>query len=273
MASYGTYFMKALKNPVGLVVLGGLGVISLASGNPLPILLGLAGEVAFVAGAPALPAWRRLVDGREASLALEEAADKTRAELDALPVGEQERYRRLKATAVSIRQNYEQYSDASRDFLATMTVRIDDMLDRYLRMLIAKDSYAKHLATTSAGELEARISRLDEEMQHDDDRVREVKAKQRAVLSQRMEKLRKAESDGALLDAQLGTLEEMVMLLKEQSITMKEPEEITAQLDSLMGEIENTESTVSAIETSFELAFDRALNASPPNPRALDAKR
>ncbi len=261
MSSYGTYFLKALKNPVGLVILGGLGVISLASGNPLPVLLGIGGEALFVTAAPALPAWRRRVDGKEAADVLEAAADRTRAELDALPSGERERYRKLEATAVAVRRNYEQYSEASRGFLGSMTARIDEMLERYLRMLIARDTYAKHLATQNPSELTARIAQLDAAMQDDEERIRDVKAKQRAVLSQRLEKLRKAEGDSALLDAQLGTLEEMVMLLKEQSITMKEPEEMTAQLDSLMGEIENTESTVTAIETSFELAFDRALNA------------
>ncbi|MFZ1729713.1 MAG: hypothetical protein WBQ23_06590 [Bacteroidota bacterium] len=264
MNTYGTYFLKALKSPIGLIVVGGLGIITLASGNILPLLAALAGEAMFVAGAPLLPAWRRYIDGRETSLALDEAADKTKAELAALPAADQQRYRRLEATANGIRQNYAQYSDASRDFLGTMSARIDEMLGRYLRMLIAKDSYTKHLAVNSASELELRITKLDGEILHDEERVREVKNKQRAVLSQRLEKLRKAEGDSALLEAQLGTLEEMVMLLKEQAITMKEPEEITAQLDSLMGEIENTESTVTAIETSFEFAFDRELAASSP---------
>lgn len=268
MASYKNYFLKALKNPVGLVAVGGLGMISLVSMNPLPILIGLAGEALFVAGAPLLPGWRRRVDGREAALELEEAADKTRAQLEALPAAEQQRYRRLERTAEATRANYAQYSQASRDFLAKTSARIDDMLARYLRMLIAKDSYAKHLATNSAAELEGRIAALEAEMQRDDERLREVKERQLAVLAQRLEKLRKAESDSALLEAQLGTLEEMVLLLKEQAITMKEPEEISAQLDSLMGEIENTESTVTAIETSFEFAFDRELGRS-----ALDAKK
>ena len=259
MASYGTYFLKALKNPVALVLVGGLAAISLVSMNPLPLVIGLAGEALFVGGAPLLPAWRRRVDGHEVSRAIEAAADQTRAQLDALPAAEQQRYRRLEQTAAAVRDNYAQYSQASRDFLTQAATRIDDMLDRYLRMLLAKDSYAKHLAAHSADELAARVSTLDTEIAQADDRLREVKGRQREVLAQRLERLRKAESDSALLEAQLSTLEEMVMLMKEQAITMKEPEEITAQLDSLMGEIENTESTVSAIETSVEVAFDKQL--------------
>jgi hypothetical protein len=261
MNSYGTYFLKALKNPVGLIALGGLAMITIVSGNFIPVLVGLIGEGMFVTGAPMLPAWRRRIDAREAALAVEVAEDKTRDELRALPAAEQQRYQKLQATALAVRENYAQYSQASRDFLAQMTARIDDMLARYLRMLIAKDAYAKHLATNSASELENRVAKLDAEMEGDDERVREVKAKQRAVLAQRLEKLQKAERDSSLLEAQLITLEEMVMLLKEQAITMKEPEEMTAQLDTLISEIENTESTVSAIETSFELAFDRELKS------------
>ncbi len=261
MKSYSTYFLKALKNPVGLIALGGLAMITIVSGNIIPLLAGLIGEGLFVTGAPLLPAWRRRIDAREATIALEAAEDKTRDELRALPAAEQARYQKLQATALAVRENYAQYSQASRDFLEQMTARMDDMLARYLRMLLAKDEYARHLSTNSASELETRIARLDADMEQDDDRVREVKTKQRAVLTQRLEKLQKAERDSALLEAQLTTLEEMVMLLKEQAITMKEPEEMTAQLDTLMGEIENTESTVTAIETSFELAFDRELKS------------
>lgn len=259
MNSYATYLVKALKNPVSLFVFGGLAMITLISGNLLPLLVGLAAEALFVIGAPALPAWRRYVDGRETALALDAAANKTRKELAALPEEERQRYLRLENTAKAIRENYARYSDASRDVLAQAETRLDDMLTRYLRMLIARQSYANHLAANNPLQLETRISTLDEEMRHDDERVRGVKAKQRAILSQRHEKLRKAEHDSALLDAQLGTLEEMVMLIKEQAITMKEPEEMTAQLDSLMDEISHTEDTVTAIETSFELAFDREL--------------
>lgn len=259
MNSYVTYLLKALKNPVSLIVLGGLAMITLISGNLLPLLVGLAGEALFVIGAPALPAWRRYVDGRETALALDAAADKTREELAALPEEERQRYLRLEQTAKAIRENYARYSDASRDVLARAEERLDDMLTRYLRMLIAKQSYAKHLTTNTAQQLEARISGLEEEMQRDDERLREVKTRQLAILGQRREKLRKAESDSALLDAQLGTLEEMIMLIKEQAITMKDPEEMTAQLDALMDEVAHTEDTVTSIETSFELAFDREL--------------
>lgn len=264
MASYGTYFLKALKNPVSLVLLGGLGAISLVSMNPLPLIVGLAGKALFVGVAPALPAWRRAVDGRERTVALDEATDRTKRQLEALPAAEQQRYQNLRALAEGIRTNYAQYSDASRDFLAQMSSRIDDMQARFLRMLVAKDSYAKHLATHSSMELDTRIAALEAEIATADERVRAVKQKQRAVLEQRREKLHKAEADSALLEAQLGTLEEMMLLVKEQSITMREPEEMSAQLDGLMNEIEHTESTVAAIETSFDLAFDRELAASTP---------
>ena len=261
MASYGSYFVKALRNPVSLLSVAGLGMISLVSMNPLPLIVGLAGKALFVTVAPALPAWRRHVDGRERSIALDEAEDRTRKQLAALPAGDQQRYRQLQQTATGIRENYAQYSEASRDFLTQMSGRIDDMLARYLRMLIARDSYAKHLATQDPDTLQRRIEALDAEMADADERVRAVREKQRAVLVQREEKLRKAEGDSALLEAQLGTLEEMMLLVKEQAITMKEPEEMSAQLDSIMNEIEHTESTVAAIETSFDLAFDRALEA------------
>jgi hypothetical protein len=61
-------------------------------------------------------------------------------------------------------------------------------------------------------------------------------------------------------------------LLKEQAITMKQPDEMNAQLDSLMAEIEHTEDTVTALESSFDTLFDRELRAAEEEQKRLQSE-
>ena len=267
MGSYGTYFTRALRNPVSLLAVGVLGMISLVSMNPLPVLIGLAGKIGFVTVAPALPAWRRRVDAADEKQERHESENRAKEMLRTLQPVQQQRYRAMMETAVSIRDNYARHNEASRGYLEQLSTRLDDMLLRYARMLVAEHNYSGHLAENSVRELDGRISSLTGEIEEADERVRDIKQKQLAILEQRKEKLEKAGKDRSVLVAQIDTLEELMKLLKEQAITMKEPEEMNAQLDSLMGEIENTEHTVVALESSFETLFDRELRAAEEQKR------
>jgi hypothetical protein len=272
MGSYGRYFLKALRNPISLLVFGGLCMISLISGNPLPLIFAAAGKVTWVAAAPLLPAWRRKVDKGEVNRHKLEGENRAKELLRTLPGADQQRYHTLVLTASSIRENYARYNEASRTFLGQISSRLDDMLLRYLRMLLAKNNYEKHLVSNDSGELEQRMIALTLEMEQDSEQIRGIKGKQLQILEQRKEKLVKAESDSAVLTEQITTLEELMNLLKEQALTMKEPEEMNAQLDSLMAEIEHTENTVTAIESSFDVSFDRELKAAEEEQRMLQSE-
>ncbi|MDT8325630.1 MAG: hypothetical protein RRA94_16060, partial [Bacteroidota bacterium] len=203
MGNYGRYLVRALRQPASLLVLAGLGVISLVSMNPLPILVGLAGKVGFVTVAPLLPAWRRFVDEGDEKRRVLESENRSKEQLRRLPEAQQRRYNALMQTAVSIRDNYARYNDASRNYLDQLSERLDDMLHRYLRMLIAENNYTTHLAANSAAQLVGRMTALQAEMSHDDERVRSIKEKQLSILQQRKEKLTKAEADRSVLAAQL----------------------------------------------------------------------
>lgn len=271
MGSYTHYLLKALRNPVSLLLFGGLAMISLVSGNPLLFMLGAAGKLGWVVSAPMIPAWKRKVDaGEEEKLRLE-GENRAKQLLKQLPDDDQRRYHQLVQTAMSVRENYGRYNEASRSFLENISSRLDDMLLRYLRMLLAQNNYRKHLAANDAMDLDRRMHQLQGEMATDSEQIRSIKGKQLQILEQRRDKLVKAEQDSTLLTEQTTTLEELMKLLKEQALTMKDPEEMNAQLDSLMAEVEHTEETVTAIESSFDAQFDRELKAAEEEQQRLQA--
>ncbi len=46
----------------------------------------------------------------------------------------------------------------------------------------------------------------------------------------------------------------MLQLIRDQSVTMRDPQEISEHLDSLVKDVEQTEETVREVESIFELS-------------------
>jgi hypothetical protein len=260
MNSYIDYVKSALLHPVNFMVFGVAAVISLVTFNPLFIILGLGWEVAWVGGAPAVPAFRQSVDKKKQ---LDKAEDKQELDqkmLQTLPPAIQGRYQKLQAISASIPENFGKDSQASTIFLDQINTRVTDVMDRYLQMLKAHDSYQNHIKENPPLQLQENLASLDKEIGEADEKLAALKTRQRQILEKRYQKSLKAEQDCSLLGAQLDTLEELVKLLSTQALTMKKPQEISSQLDGIMSEIEVSESTMTELESSFEDLFDKELN-------------
>lgn len=54
-----------------------------------------------------------------------------------------------------------------------------------------------------------------------------------------------------IIEAQLDTIDDVIRYIHEQSLTLRNPEEITFQLDTLLSEVEETEAAVAEIEDVF----------------------
>jgi hypothetical protein len=256
---YSRYFFSALKSPVHLIVTAGVCTIALVSMNPAPALAALAADALWLLTAPLLPAYRARVDARIAGARRDEEEAQLRGLRNALGEADRQKYDGLAASVRSVREAYTRYSDNSKPYLAQLSERLDDMLARYLRMLDARAAYDRRLGEVDRADIARRLDALASPS--GDERMDSINAKQRDILAQRLERLDKAATDRGLLTAQLDTLEQLMGLLREQAVTMRDPEELTGRLDALIGEIEATEKTVSDLEASSDLLFDRALRA------------
>ena len=68
------------------------------------------------------------------------------------------------------------------------------------------------------------------------------------MLLKRLERYKKAEENRQLVDAQTETVLEVLQLLRDQSYSMRDPREITEQLDGLVSAAEETERGVKDME-------------------------
>jgi hypothetical protein len=54
-----------------------------------------------------------------------------------------------------------------------------------------------------------------------------------------------------VVDAQIAAVEDVLLLVRDQSVTMRDPQQVSDRLDSLVHDVEQTEQTVQQVETIF----------------------
>ncbi|MCZ7554862.1 MAG: hypothetical protein M5R41_00485 [Bacteroidia bacterium] len=258
MNSYLGYLKAALTSQYNLLLLAAAGMISLISGNLLPLLVALGGEAVWLAAAPLSPAYRAMVDRKQQKHARIDADDEMQRIAGELPPELQKRFERMRRQVGEIRSHNEAQDAPGLALMNRTTERLDDMLRRYARMLHAHNRWLQHAASGNRYEVEQRLAALAGD-DGGDSELAAAREQQRRILEQRLEKLDKAERDNTLLETQIATLEDAMGLLRDQALTLRDPGEMTAHLDGFLTEVEVTEQTVSALESSFAALFDREL--------------
>ena len=213
-------------------------------------------ELLILGYVPRQKRFRRIIDAKYAA---ERAKPPTQRELyRQLSRINQRRYARLRDLQKTIEGNYRKFSYASQGLLESHIGKIDGLLNSCLSLLFQQERYALFGQQVKEQELLTDIASLQTEMEQDSDRIRNIKARRVRVLEQRLDRFKKSQEQLEIIDAQVETIEDVVKYIHEQSMTLRNPEEITYQLDLLLSEVEDTEASVSQIESVFSPAGDAA---------------
>jgi uncharacterized coiled-coil DUF342 family protein len=106
------------------------------------------------------------------------------------------------------------------------------------------------------GEVVSAIEALRKDMADDSPKVRSIKERRLRILEQRLARFKKGRENVEIIRAQLETIEDVVKYIHEQSLTLRNPEEITFQLDTLLTEVEETQLAIEEIEEVFARPTD-----------------
>jgi hypothetical protein len=252
------YTKEALLNTWNLVFLAvaaGVSVgISLVPGVPswlLELFLVFAGgaELVYLGIMPRNARFQRHV--RSQKRAEQHKPPSQRDLFNQLPNRSQRRYVKLRKLRDEIRANYQQLSYASQGLLDSHVKKIDGLLESYLELLHQRERHRSLTSDSTEAEIRSSIEQLQQDMADDSDRVRAVKKRRLRVLKQRLARTHKAHENLEIIGAQLGTIEDSVKYIHEQSWTMQSPDEVTYQLDALLEEVEETQTSVRQIEEVF----------------------
>jgi hypothetical protein len=233
------------------IALAGAGVFALVSGSLLPAILAGGLELMYLAIVPQNWRFQRLVRSWKFSEEQQKHQQKLSQMLRSLPSDMQSRYWKLAEVCSSIHNNFNQLSTTSQIFLQQMDGRLTGLLNGYTRLLLAAAQQQQYLRSTDQNEIKREVATLQKSLSSDPPRVQEINKKRVEILNKRLEKYDKLCENRKVVDAQCAAVEDVLHLIRDQSVTMRDPQQISDQLDNLVKDVEETEQTVQQVEAIF----------------------
>ena len=246
------FVKEAFTVQYNLIGLAGSVAFAAVSGSLLPLLLAAGVELMYLSLFPQNARFQRLV--RSWKYAEERRASERRltAIYAALPQDMQKRYDQLGHVCAAIRSNYEQLSYTSQILVRQMEERLLGLLSGFLRLLSAAQSHREYLDSTDADQIDKEVASLQRSLQGQPEKVQEINKRRVEILRKRLEKFDKIKENRQIIDAQCAAMEDVLELVRDQSVTMRDPQKVSDQLGSLVQDVEQTEATVRQVESFYQ---------------------
>jgi len=269
-----SYVKEAFHLQYNWIALVSASAFALVSGSFLPIILAGGLELMYLAIVPQNWRFQRLV--RSWKFAEEQRAHQQKLSemLASLPAEMQSRYVHAAQVCGAIRANFAQFSSTSQIFLQQIDSRLQGLLNGYARLLLAAAQQQQYVKSTEQDGIKHEIAILQKALSSDPPKVQEINKKRIEILSKRLEKYDKICENRKVVDAQCSAVEDVLMLVRDQSVTMRDPQQVTERLDSLVHDVEETEQTVQQVEAIFSgmspdldglMSLDDTSTSSGPN--------
>lgn len=250
------YLKAAFQWQYNLIGLGGAAVASLIAMNPLPIILAAGVELMYLATVPNMPAFKRLIRSREYEAEKKSHDDNLKQMLYALPPERRDRHQHLLQIAAAIRANFARLSSTSQMFVGQMDDRLNGLLTSFVRLANHDMQHVHYLQTTNPDTIRRELAALRDRLPKEALKVQEINAKRIEILQKRLGKYDKIRENRQVIDAQCRAIEDVLQLIREQSMTMSDPQEVSERLELLVKDVESTEVAVREVEGIFQMSPD-----------------
>jgi len=250
------------------------GAFALVSASFLPIILAGGLELMYLAIVPHNWRFQRLVKSWKLAEEQQKHQQKLSEMLASLPAVMQSRYVHAVQVCGAIRGNFAQFSSTSQIFLQQIDARLQGLLSGYARLLLAAAQQQQYVKSAEQDGIKHEIASLQKALSSDPPKVQEINKKRIEILTKRLEKFDKISENRKVVDAQCSAVEDVLMLVRDQSVTMRDPQQVSERLDSLVHDVEQTEQTVQQVEAIFSgmspdldglMSIDDSSTSSGPN--------
>jgi hypothetical protein len=248
------YVKAAFRWQYNWISLAGAAGFALLSGSALPLLLAGGLELIYLSTVPHNSRFQRLVRSWQYA---EQKKQQQRGLSDLfreLPPEMRARYARLDGVCQTIRENYKRLTSTSQMFAEQMESKLDGLSQSYVRLLNSAFHHRQYLNTTNPDVIRKEAAGLQGDLDRDPPKVQEINRKRIEILGKRIEKFDKIKENCQVVDAQCAAIEDVLQLIRDQSVTMHDPQQISEHLDNLVKDVEQTEETVREVESIFDLS-------------------
>jgi len=264
------YVKEALKWQYNWIGMVGAAAFALVSGTALPILLAAGLELMYLSIVPQSSRFRRLVRSWKFAEQKRNLEMSLRSMFLEMPPEVRNRYATLDSLCRTIRENYSRLSSTSQILMGQMEERLQGLLQGYLRLLYAGCQHRNYLRTTDSQSIQREVAELERSLSTGSPKVQEINRKRIEILTKRLEKYGKIAENCQVIDAQCAAMEDVLQLIRDQSVTLRDPQQVSDQLDGLVHDVEQTEETVREMEQIFDLSSPEMASASGPLPVDLE---
>lgn len=245
------FVKEAFNIQYNWIALAGMGALALVSASVLPLIMAGGLELMYLATVSQNSRFQRLVRSWKFAEG-QQAKERSLGDLlRTLPPDLQQRYVNLAQVCASIRNNYSQLSSTSQIFVQQMDTRLQGLLHGYARLLLAAWQQRQYLKTSDSDSIKKEIAQLQQRLTSDPPKVQEINKKRIEILGKRLEKFQKILENRQVVDAQCAAVEDVLQLVRDQSVTMRDPQQVSDQLANLVHDVEQTEQTVQQVEAIF----------------------
>lgn len=248
------YVKEAFQWQYNVIGLLGAGAFALVSGTAIPIVLAAGAELMYLATVPQMDRFQRLVRSWKFSDEQKQRDDQLRQMLYVLPEGYRNRYKELRALADSIGSNYRRLSANSQMFLGQLEQQLNGLLASFIRLSQAAVLHHEYLSSTNPDHIRREASDLQQRLAKDPLKVQEINKKRIEILEKRLDKYAKIRENRQVVDAQLQAIQDVLNLIRDQSMTMTDPQQVSDRLENLVKDVEHTEQTIQEMEAIFQLS-------------------
>jgi hypothetical protein len=248
--SAGSILRELIFNQYQAIVAGGAALASVLTLNPLPLLLWLGSELVLLPVLDSGPLRRLVAKRRREASRAEAAANRARviASFDPVHV---KRYNALEQLCRLIEANYQSLTGISQAYLAEQRGKLDYILEGCLHRMLAMQRYEKMPVTRSPAEIKREIAALEQELGQSNlnDRARAALQKNLELKQRLLEASSEVSGTMKALATELDSMASLLEVLHQNSISLRDPQAIAEELDTIVRQSEDSERVVREMES------------------------
>jgi hypothetical protein len=261
-----SYLKEAVKQGTHWASLGavvGAVAVGAATGLWIPLAAAAGLEALYLCVIPNAPPFRRRVDARFEAVARAEKEARVASTVAGLTLADRGKFVEMRALVDQIQRSFAGADPETKATMEGTLARLEGLVDGYLKMLVGLSHCERLLKAVRRDDLVGEIAEVELEMQTASARVRESKARRLEIVKARLEKIDHAVENREILETQLETIEDILRLLNESSMTLRDPGAIHADVERLVDGIQGSEAALRELDALVGETPELSLTAAP----------
>jgi hypothetical protein len=247
--SAGSILRELIFNQYQAIVLGGAALASLVALNPLPLLVWLGSELVLLPILDSGPL-RRLVHRRRRAITKQQEEAARRRIVAALTPSHARRYEAMADLCRQIEGNYQSLTGISQVYLSEQRSKLDVILQGILHRMMALQRYESMPTSRRPHDVKREIAQIEEELAAPDQPERAAAALRKNLeLKQRLlASLAEVDATVRTLETELDSMASLLEVLHQNSMSLRDPQAISEELDTIVRQSEDSERVVREME-------------------------